>query len=121
MTPVIQKLIISSTYIFEGSGQENIWLRSQVIRKQIMVWPGELKREKSLKQPSTLILDNEEFIFNFSQLVPGKTFTLEKSTDLKKWTSVHTFKAKKINENFSDPIDKSEPLFFYRLNWNPMD
>ena len=46
-------------------------------------------------------LANEEFIFNFSQLVPGKTFILEISTDLKKWTSVHTFKAKKINENFS--------------------
>ena len=66
-------------------------------------------------------LDNEEFIFNFSQLVPGKTFTLEKSTDLKEWTSVHIFKAKEINENFSNLIDKSEPLFFYRLNWNPMD
>ena len=66
-------------------------------------------------------LDNKEFIFNFSQLVPGKTFILEKSTDLKKWTSVHTFKAKKINENFSELFDKSEPLFFYRLNWNPMD
>ena len=33
----------------------------------------------------------------------------------------YIFKAKEINEKFSDLIDKSEPLFFYRLNWNPMD
>jgi hypothetical protein len=64
---------------------------------------------------------NKALNFYFSHLIPGKTFTLEKSTNLKDWTSIHSFTAVEINETFNEVIETIILRSFYRLNWNPVN
>ena len=65
--------------------------------------------------------DNKTLNFYFSHLIPGKTFTLEKSTNLKDWTSIHSFTAVETNETFNEVIETIISRSFYRLNWNPVN
>ena len=63
----------------------------------------------------------EALDFYFSNLIPGKTFSLEKSTDLKDWTPIHSFTAVEITKTFSESIETKSSKSFYRLNWNPVN
>ncbi len=60
-----------------------------------------------------------EFVFN--GLIPGKSFTLEKSSDLITWVAHHTFTASTASDTYTDPSGIAGARAFYRLAWNPVN
>ena len=70
--------------------------------------------------PDIDLFSNDEVLdFYFSNLIPGKAFSLEKSKNLKDWASIHSFTAVEINQTFSELIETKKSKSFYRLNWDP--
>ena len=70
--------------------------------------------------PDIDLFSNDEVLdFYFSNLIPGKAFSLEKSKNLKDWASIQSFTAVEINQTFSELIETKKSKSFYRLNWDP--
>ena len=59
--------------------------------------------------------------FAFNGLIPGKSFTLEKSSDLITWVAHHTFTASTTSDTYTDPSGIAGASAFYRLAWNPVN
>jgi hypothetical protein len=59
--------------------------------------------------------------FSFNDLIAGKEFTLEKSSDLITWAALHTFTPVATSETFTDPAGTAGARAFYRLAWNPVN
>ena len=81
-------------------------------------------RAENGKSPNLSIAtdtDNKVLNFYFSHLIHGKTFTLEESTNLIDWTSIHSFTAVETNETFNKVIETIISRSFYRLNWDPIN
>jgi hypothetical protein len=56
--------------------------------------------------------------FSFNDLIAGKEFTLEKSSDLSTWEAYHAFTPATTSETFTDPAGTAGARAFYRLAWN---
>ena len=98
-------------------GEYEIRVSSDVATNYGLAW----RAEKGKAPNINLVISPEDnsLIFYFSNLIPGKTFSLEKSSDLKKWTLIHSFKALEISEQFTEFIETKSSKSFYRLHWNP--
>ncbi|MEE2966713.1 MAG: hypothetical protein VX646_02435 [Verrucomicrobiota bacterium] len=98
-------------------GEYEIRVSSDVATNYGLAW----RAEKGKAPNINLVISPEDnsLIFYFSHLIPGKTFSLEKSSDLKKWTLIHSFKALEISEQFTEFIETKSSKSFYRLHWNP--
>ncbi len=59
--------------------------------------------------------------FSFNDVIPGKEFTMEKSSDLSIWETYHTFTPSTTSETFTDPAGNVGERTFYRLAWDPVN
>jgi len=59
--------------------------------------------------------------FSFHDVITGKEFTLEKSSDLTNWETYHTFTPSTSSENFTDAAGPAGKRVFFRLAWDPVN
>ena len=59
--------------------------------------------------------------FSFNDVIPGKEFILEKSSNLSSWEPYHTFTPATTSETFIDPAGIIGERTFYRLAWDPVN
>ncbi len=69
----------------------------------------------------SITLTSTEPVFSFNDVIPGKQFTMEKSSDLSTWEAYHTFTPSTTSETFTDPAGKVGARTFYRLAWDPVN
>ena len=72
-------------------------------------------------QLPNITLTSTELGFVFNDVIPGKEFTLEKSSDLSTWEPYHTFTPSTASETFTDPDGITGGRTFYRLAWDPVN
>ncbi|MFP6874296.1 MAG: hypothetical protein VCA55_12410 [Verrucomicrobiales bacterium] len=67
------------------------------------------------------VTENES-TFSFTNLIPGKEFTLGKSANLISWSDHHVFTPAEESESFTDPTGHAAgATAFYRLSWDPVN
>ena len=83
-----------------------------------LAWRAEKGELPNIK----ITTDSQNIIINCQNLIKGKDFKLQKSSDLSNWSTQRNFTANETSFVFIEPQEGDlENKSFFRLEWNPVN
>jgi hypothetical protein len=98
-----------------AAGSYTITVKTDIAGDYAIAWRANRGRLPNITLTSTVSG------FAFNDVIPGKEFTLEKSSDFSTWETYHTFTPATTSETFTDPAGNAGERTFYRLAWDPVN
>ena len=98
-----------------AAGNYTLTVTTDIASDYALAWRSDPGRMPGI----TMAEDGKQF--SFHDVIAGKQFTLEKSSDLINWEAHHIFTPSTTSESFNDAAGPDGQRVFFRLAWDPVN